>query len=140
MTTLQIYDPFADTAVDGLLRSLFRPVAADRDSPRSVRIDVTESDHAYLIHADMPGVDKEDVQVAIEGDQVTISAEVKRASEPAKGSRVLRSERYAGRYHRSFVLPVELDEAASAAKFDQGVLELTLAKKAVAAARRLTIQ
>ncbi len=140
MTTLQIYDPFADTAVDGLLRSLLRPVAADRDTPRSIRIDVTESDNAYLIHADIPGVAKEDVQVAIEGDQVTISADVKRASEPVEGSRVLRSERYAGRYYRSFVLPVELDEAASSAKFDQGVLELTLAKKAVAAARRLTIQ
>ena len=140
MTRLQIYDPFADTAVDSLLRSFFRPLPAERDAPRSVRIDVSENDNAYIVHADMPGVAKEDIQVAIEGSQVSITAEVKRATEPAEGTRVLRSERYFGRYFRSFTLPLELDEAASSAKFDKGVLELTLAKKPVASARKLTIQ
>lgn len=140
MTRLQIYDPFADTAVDSLLRSFFRPVAAERDAPRGIRIDVSESDTAYVVHADMPGVGKEDIQVAIEGSQVTITAEVKRTSEPAEGARVLRTERHFGRFYRSFTLPVELDETTSSAKFDKGVLELTLAKKPASTARKLTIQ
>ncbi len=140
MTRLQIYDPFADTAVDSLLRSFFRPVAAERDTPRSIRIDVSENDAAYVVHADMPGVGKEDIQVAIEGNQVTITAEVKRTSEPAQDARVLRTERQFGRFYRSFTLPVELDETTSSAKFDKGVLELTLAKKPATTARKLTVQ
>ncbi|HSQ82762.1 MAG TPA: Hsp20/alpha crystallin family protein [Casimicrobiaceae bacterium] len=140
MTRVQIYDPFADSAVDTLLRSFFRPVPAERDAPRSIRIDVSENDTAYIVHADMPGVSKEDIQVAIEGNQVSITAEVKAAAEPAEGARVLRSERQSGRYFRSFTLPLELDETTSSAKFDRGVLELTLCKKPVATARKLTIQ
>lgn len=140
MTTLQIYDPFSATAVDSLLRSFFRPAPADRDAPRSIRMDVSENETGYLVHAEMPGVGKEDIQVAIEGNQVTIAAEVKRAAEPAEGTRVLRSERHFGRHFRSFTLPVELDEATSSARFDKGVLELTLAKKPAATARKLTIQ
>lgn len=140
MTRLQIYDPFADTAVDSLLRSFFRPVATERDTPRSIRIDVRENDAAYVVHADMPGVGKEDIQVAIEGNQVTITAEVKRTSEPAQDARVLRTERQFGRFYRSFTLPVELDETTSSAKFDKGVLELTLAKKPASTAHKLTIQ
>ena len=140
MTRLQIYDPFADATVDSLLRSFFRPVSTERDAPRGIRIDVLENDTAYVVHADMPGVTKEDIQVAIEGNQVTITAEVKRASEPAEGSRVLRAERHFGRFYRSFTLPLELDETTSSAKFDKGVLELTLVKKPATTARKLTIQ
>ena len=70
----------------------------------------------------------------------TIPAEVKRDAEQKEGERVLRSERYYGAVYRSFVLPVELDEAASAAKYESGVLELTLTKKAQVAGRKLTIQ
>ena len=140
MTTLQIYDPFNATAVDSLLRSFFRPAPAASKAPRSIRMDVSENDTSYVVHAEMPGVGKEDIQVAIEGNQVTITAEAKRAAEPAEGTRVLRSERHFGRCFRSFTLPVEIDEATSAARFDNGVLELTLAKKPTATARKLTIQ
>ena len=140
MTRLQIYDPFADTAVDRLFRSFFQPIASERDAARGIRIDVTENDTAYIVYADMPGVGKEDIQVAIEGNQVTITAEVKRTSEAAEGTRVLRTERHFGRFYRSFTLPVEVDETTSSAKFDKGVLELTLAKKPASTARKLTIQ
>jgi HSP20 family protein len=78
--------------------------------------------------------------VTIEGNQVTISAEVKRESEQKDSERPLRSERYYGAVYRSFVLPVELDEAASEARYEGGVLELTLKKKPQLAGRKLTIQ
>jgi HSP20 family protein len=140
MTSLQIYDPFADAAVDTLFRGLFRPDRGDRAAPRGVRLDVAETDGGYVVHAELPGVRKDEIHVAIEGNQVTIAADVKRIVEPAEGTRVLRSERYAGNVYRSFTLPVELDEAASEAKYENGVLSLTLVKKPAAAGRKLTIQ
>jgi len=101
---------------------------------------VTENDQGYVVHAEIPGVKKEDIHVTIEGSQVSIGAEVKREYERKEGERVLRTERHAGSVFRSFVLPTELDESASEAKYEGGVLELKLAKKPVNAGRRLTIQ
>ena len=86
------------------------------------------------------GVAKDDIQVSIEGGQVTISAEVKREPETREVGRVLRSERYSGSVYRGFTLPVEIDESASNAKYENGVLELTLTKKAAVAGRKLTVQ
>ena len=140
MNKLIAYDPFCDARLDDLFRGFFRPVRTAAPSPVSIRMDVTEQDHGYVVHAEIPGAKKEDIQVTIEGDQVTIGAEVKRAPAPKEGDQVLRGERYYGAVYRSFTLPVELDEAASTARFDNGVLELTLARKAGVAARKLTIQ
>ena len=141
MAQLQIYDPFADTGFDELFRGFFRPVRSEKKAaPAPVRIDVAETDNAYTVRAEIPGVKKQDIHVAIEGNQVTISAEVKRESETKDGERVLRSERYYGGVYRSFTLPTELDEDASEAKYDNGILALTLAKKPAVAGRKLTIQ
>jgi HSP20 family protein len=93
-----------------------------------------------VVAADLPGVKKEDIQVAIDGAQVTLSAEVKREKEVAEGERVLHVERAYGKVSRSFTLPQELDEAKAEAKFRDGVLELTLPKKAAAARKAITIQ
>ena len=100
----------------------------------------TEKDNAYVVHAEVPGVKRDDIQVTIEGNQVTIAAEVKKETDVKDGERVLRSERYCGAVYRSFVLPAELDETASEAKYENGVLELKLAKKPALAGRKLTIQ
>lgn len=144
MQTVQLYDPFARAGLDDLFRGLFKPVQVARDSAVAIKVDVTETDNAYVVHAEVPGVNRDDIQVTIEGNQVTIAAEVKKTTETtkadAKAERVLRSERYRGALYRSFVLPVELDEDASAAKYENGVLELKLAKKAAVAGRKLTIQ
>jgi len=141
MAHLQIYDPFADTGFDELFRGFFRPVRNDKTAtPAPVRIDVAETDNAYTVQAEIPGVKKEDIHVAIEGNQVTISAEVKREIEAKDGERVLRTERYYGSVYRSFALPTELDEATSEAKYDNGVLSLTLAKKPAITGRKLTVQ
>ena len=140
MNTLRVYDPLADAGIDQLFRGFFTPVRARRDTAAAIKIDVTEKADAYVVHAEIPGVKKEDIQVTIEGDQVTIAADVKHETEAKDGERVLRSERYHGAVYRSFVLPVELDEATSQAKYEGGVLELTLAKKAPQAGRKLTVQ
>jgi HSP20 family protein len=78
--------------------------------------------------------------VAVDGAQVTLSAEVKREKQVAEGERVLHTEREFGKVSRSFTLPQELDEAKVEAKFRDGVLELTLPKKAAAARKAITIQ
>ncbi len=139
MANLSLYHPFADPAFDDLFRGFFAPVRAERSSV-SIKVDVVEKDGAYVVRAEIPGVSKDDIQVSIEGNQVTIGAEVKRDTEQKEGERVLHSERYVGSAFRSFTLPSELDESASAAKYENGILELTLAKKPALAGRKLTIQ
>jgi HSP20 family protein len=139
MSNLTLYHPFADTAFDDLFRGFFAPVRADRPSV-SIKVDVAEKEDAYVVRAEIPGVAKDDIQVSIEGNQVTIGAEVKRESEKKDGERVLHTERYYGNAFRSFTLPAELDESASVAKYENGVLELTLAKKPALAGRKLTVQ
>ncbi|MDQ2916707.1 MAG: Hsp20/alpha crystallin family protein [Casimicrobiaceae bacterium] len=140
MASLQIYDPFADPAVETLFRNFFRPERSERATPQSIRLDVAETDNGYVVQAELPGVAKDEIHVAIEGNQVTIAADVKHVPESTEGTRVLRTERYYGNVYRSFTLPVELDETASEAKYDNGVLELKLVKKPAVAGRKLTIQ
>jgi HSP20 family protein len=85
MNKLISYDPFADAAFDDLFRGFFKPVRRATPSPVSVRMDVSENDKGYVVHAEIPGARKEDIQVTIEGNQVTIGAEVKRDVEPKEG-------------------------------------------------------
>lgn len=143
MARIQLYDPFAVSPLDDIIRGFFHPVRTERNGAgqhRSFRIDVSEADKGYVVHAELPGVTKDDIQVTIEGNQVTISAEVKRDGERRDGERAVHVERYAGSLFRSFTLGSELDEDASEARFENGVLELKLAKKAQAAGRKLSIQ
>ena len=139
MSTVTLCHPYANPAIDELFRGFFRPVRAGRE-PVSIRLDVAEKDGAYVVRAEIPGVAKEDIQVSIEGNQVSIAAETKHADGKKDGERVLHCERHVGSAFRSFTLPADLDEAASAAKYENGVLELTLAKKPAHAGRKLTIQ
>ncbi len=134
-----------DEMFDDLLRGFFvRPVgfegAPGAAAPVQMKIDVREDDKAYTIHADLPGVKKEDIQVHIDGNQVSLAAEVRREKEVKEGERVLRSERYAGRVARSFSLAAEVDSNAAQAKYADGVLELVLPKKTMPGAKQLTIQ
>ena len=139
MSNLTAYDPFAETGFDELFRGFFRPVRVEK-SPAAIKMDVTEVDNAYVVKAEIPGVSKDDIQVSIEGNQVTIGAEVKREKDVKDGERLLRSERYYGNVYRGFTLPVEVDENTSNAKYENGVLELKLAKKPAQAGRKLAIQ
>ena len=143
MVNIARFDPINDLVDDLFKGFLVRPRAYEGVPsgalPR-VKLDVTESDGAYLVTADLPGVKKEDIQVAIDGAQVTLSAEVKREKDVAEGERLLHSERVYGKVTRCFSLPQELDEAKAEAKFRDGVLELTLPKKAAPARKAITIQ
>ena len=100
-------------------------------------MDVKEDDKAYTVHAEIPGVKKEDISVSIDGNQVSISAEVKSQKEDKQGEKVLRSERYYGKVYRAFSLAQDVDQESAKAKYESGVLELALPKRAASATRRL---
>ncbi len=138
MTRLSVYDPFAEVFPE-LFRGMLQPVKAAGGEALEIRVDVKEADGAYTVQAEMPGVKKEDIHVQIDGNRVSISAEVKRESEKKEGERVLRTERYYGSVARTFSLGSEMDESKAVAKFDNGVLTLTLPKKTAPASKRLTI-
>lgn len=130
-----------DNALDELMRGFFvRPMNYEPAVPAQLRVDVTESDTGYVVRAEIPGVKKDDINVAIDGNQVEISAEVRYEKEVKDSPKVLRSERYYGKLRRAFALGQDLDEGATQAKYADGILELTLTKKAPAAAKRITIQ
>jgi HSP20 family protein len=135
------YSPF-DEAFDDLLKCfLVRPVGFDEKVQQvSIRMDVAENDKAYVVHAEVPGVRKEDIHVTIDGNQVTISAETQHKREQKDGEKVLRSERSYGKAYRAFTLAQDVDEAGAEAKYVDGVLELTLPKKAATSAKRLSVQ
>ena len=130
-----------DNALDDLFQGFFmRPVRMEGASELQMKLDVSEDDKAYTVHAEIPGVKKEDIHVSIDGNQVGISAEVKNEKEIKEGEKLLRSERYYGKVSRAFTLGQDVDEAQSQAKYNNGILELVLKKKAASSAKRLTIQ
>jgi HSP20 family protein len=143
MANVTRFDPFNEL-VDDLFKGFFvRPVAYEGRNgealPR-VKVDVAENNGAYTVTADLPGVKRDDIQVTIDGAQVTLTAEVKREKEAAADERVLHTERVYGKVSRSFTLPQEVDEANAEAKFRDGVLELKLPKKAAPTRKQVTIQ
>ena len=129
-----------DDTLDDIFRGFFvRPFAYETASMPQVRMDVSETENAYRVAADLPGVRKEDISVTIQGDTVTVAAEVRHEKEAKEGEQVLSSERYHGKVSRTFTLDQEVDEAASEAHYHDGVLELVLPKKAAAKRKRLTV-
>jgi len=140
MANIARFDPFNE--FDDLFKGLFvRPMRLDASGMPQVqmKVDVTRADDTYTVKAEMPGVGKDDIQVSIDGNQVSISGEVKKEKEEKKGEEVIRSERYFGKVSRSFTLPQEVDEARVTAKYADGVLNLTLPAKAKSAGRKITI-
>jgi HSP20 family protein len=122
----ELRDPFADDFFKGFA---LRPVYRMMEGEPQMRLDLTEDDRHFFVKAEIPGVKKEDIKVSVDGNQVSLSAEVKKEKEEKEGAKVIRSERYYGSVARSFTLGETVDAAAAQAKYDNGVLQLTLPKK-----------
>lgn len=140
MANIVRYDPFDDVFGDLLKGFFVRPVSFESPSQSPMKVNVTEDDKTYKVQAELPGVKKEDINVSIDGSQIAISAEVKKEHEEKEGGRVLRSERYYGKFSRSFQLAQDVDESAAQAKYSDGVLQLLLPKKAAVSAKKLYIE
>ena len=129
--------------LDDLFRGFFvRPVDFNgtQQQPPSIKMDVKEQGDNYLVHAELPGVKKEDIHVVVDGNQVSISAEVKQEKEVKEGEKVLRTERYFGKVSRCVTLPSPINSQESKAHFEHGLLTLTLPKSSPSSVRELSIQ
>lgn len=129
-----------DDVFGDLMRGFWvKPVAMPGEAELKMKVDVSESDKAYTIHAEIPGVKKEDIQIDVDAGQLSIRAEVKHEEEKKEGEKLLHSERYYGMVSRSMTLPVEVDAQGAKAEYKDGVLDLMLPKKAAKSARRVAI-
>jgi HSP20 family protein len=134
-----LFDDFFRDVAPGFY---IKPLHGDAlPNPSQIKVDVRENNDTYTIHAEIPGVTKEEIQVAVEGNVVTLRAEVKQQDSSTQDEKVLRSERYYGSVSRSFQLAMDIDQTQAKAKYDNGVLVLVLPKKAaLSGAQRLVIE
>jgi HSP20 family protein len=112
----------------------------EQDGTAGPRMNVVETDKAFELEAEMPGVKKEDLRISIDNRRVMIEADVKRESEQKEGENIVYAERTARRYVRNITLPADVDDAAAQAKLENGVLMLTLPKKEPAQPKKITVQ
>ena len=138
VTRGSLFDDFFKDIAPGFY---VRPLHGDGvPTPSQIKVDVKETDGGYTVQAEVPGVPKEDIHVSIDGNVVSLRAEVRQHDQKTEGEKVLRSERYFGSVARSFQLPVDVDAAQAKAKYDNGVLTLTLPTKQGGSAHRLSIE
>ena len=139
LSSIARIDPF--TNVDEWFKGFgMRPFFMETDTPSLIKIDLTENDTAYTVRAEIPGMKKEDVKVQVDSNRVSISAETKQEKEEKEGKRIICRERYQGSSYRSFTLSSDVDESKAQAKFENGVLELTLPKKNGKTSKQLEIK
>jgi HSP20 family protein len=147
MSNITHWNPFKQLArfenaapFEDLLRGFgMRPMWRDLETAPDIRIDVSEDDKSFRIKAEVPGVKKEDIEVSVDGNQVAISAEVKREMQNKQDEKQLYSERYVGRVYRSFSLSTDLDSGKADAHYDNGVLTLVLPKKANGSSKKIVV-
>lgn len=131
-------DPF-ELSFREFFKNVLRPMQWEVEPGFDLRVDLKETEKAYKVRAEIPGVKKEDIDIAIDGNMVTLRAEIKREKEE-KDERTVRSERYFGAMSRSFTLDTDVDEKTAEAKYSDGILELTLPKKEGTRSRHLKVQ
>lgn len=138
MANITRFEPFGD--FDNLFNGfMVRPLFQAGTTAPQMKLDVSEDDKSYTIKAEIPGVKKEDIHISVDGNMVSISAEVKKETEKKEGKKVVHSERYFGQIARSFTLGSEVDQSGATAKYSDGVLEAVLPKKKGATGKRITV-
>ena len=146
MTALTRFNPFKTTRFDpmtpfdDLFRSIVaRPAWRELEIAPDIRVDVTENDASFTVKAEVAGVDKNDIDVSVDGNQVSIAAEVKRETNRKEGDKDVCAERYYGKMYRAFTLSSDLDGSKAQANYDNGVLTLTLPKKKNGSAQKIAV-
>jgi len=136
-----LFDPFSNETYNELVKGFLRPFRFEFSPPApAMKLEVSEKDNTYVVKAEVPGVRKEDISVKIEGDRVSISAESKKQTDEKEGGKVLRSEFTYGSIFREFSLGGDVDAEKATATYQNGVLELTLPKRAAAPSHQLQVQ
>jgi len=147
MDMARIYDPFEEIRrleqeIDDIFSQFWRSARPRLTLPRRERgeiqpvereiafapsVDVIEKDNEIVVKADLPGIDKKDVKIKVKSDAVTISGEVKKERKEKEENYFI-EERVYGSFLREIPLPAEVDPEKAQAKFENGVLEITLPK------------
>lgn len=148
MTPLSLLQPasffdefFNDFLARPMLPTGYLPGSLPEVSPvMRARMDVVDRGGMFLVKVDLPGVNKEDIVIDIEGARVSISANVVTQTPVKEGEKLLYTERVARSHARSFELPAEVTEEGADARFEDGVLTLALPKRAAVMSKRLTIR
>lgn len=130
------WNPFRELEdVNNRLNSIFGRLPVRAESGQEMlavtdwipSVDISETDSAYLIKGEIPGVKKEDVKVTIEDGMITLRGERKQEKED-KGEKYHRIERCYGSFMRSFRLPDDAEESTVKAEFKDGMISVTLPK------------
>ena len=127
----------------GLLDVMVSDWLAQQPAPAPVsraRLEVSEQEGSYEVRAELPGASKDAITVDVDGTRVSISASATARAEKKDGEKLLYTERHHESFARSFELPQAVNSDAAQATFENGVLKLTLPKKDLPKAKRLTIQ
>jgi HSP20 family protein len=139
MANITRYNPFDDLFNEFTKGFWVKPLAMPAGAELSIKVDVKEDDKSYTVRADIPGVKKEDIQVDVEGNMISLRAEAKQEKEEKKGEKVIYSERSYGMVSRSFSLPAEVDAKGAKAEYKDGVLSLMLPKKGNGGGKRISV-
>lgn len=142
MKNLRLFESAQSDPFDAMCKRFMAPTRMEWEiSSPDIRLDVTEMDDIYRVHADLPGVKKDDIKVRVDGNIIQIDAEVKPPKDSKeRAGKVLRRERWQGAVSRVLTLAQDVDESKVSAKYDEGVLTLELPKKAATASKRISIQ
>lgn len=128
-------DTFTD--LDSLFEDFFPNRRVFRDNRLfSPQVDIAEHDSEYVIKADLPGLKKDDINLTLEDGVLTLQAEHTEETKKEEQGKVIRRERRTGRYVRSFTVGRAVTEKDIGAKFENGVLTLTIPKKETPAAEK----
>jgi HSP20 family protein len=130
--------PFYDMTPVFDMPRMRRAFAAMPAAPE-IKMDVKEDPEAYYVKAEIPGMKKEDIRITVEGNTVSIAAETTRKEEKKEGENVLCTELYEGQVARTFTLLGDIDDTKAEAKYENGMLELKLPKRAGAKTKTLTV-
>ncbi|MBW2090908.1 MAG: Hsp20/alpha crystallin family protein [Deltaproteobacteria bacterium] len=144
MTALTLYDPFRGllpkrSFFDDLFKPFFFETLEETDSALTPRVDVSETEHEYLVRAELPGYSEKEVDLEITDGLLKLSAEHKEEKEDKKEEYHLRERRY-GKYIRNFRLPDDVNSEKINAKMEHGVLTVTLPKSEKSKPKKIDIK
>lgn len=141
---LQRWEPFGELRrIHENMDRLWRGSYGSRENTAEIEewaipLDVVEEGDNILVHASMPGVNPDDIDVTVENDVLTIKAQSTTEQEHKEGNYLMK-ERRTGSFHRSLRLPDTVDAEKATPRYEQGVLTVTLPKVEVKKARKLTV-
>lgn len=144
MTNLIRFTPSHDMRrlqreIDGIFDSFFSPSSNENEGASwAPRVDLSETEDAYLVHVDVPGMQKEDLNIDVHEGRLTISGE-RNAEQQDDGHKYVRVERSYGRFYRSFTLPQTVKEDEIEATYENGVLSVRVPKAEETKPRRIEV-